>query len=61
MNWTWNYAAEYCEREYGAYVDWDEGFFECPECSEPIYKEDWGDYGDWVVCPICDFTFTEGE
>ena len=61
MNWTWSYAATVCERDYGAYVDWKEGFFSCPECSELIYETDWNDHEYWRVCPVCDFDFTEGE
>ena len=60
MNWTWRFAAEYCEREYGVYVNWDEVFFICPECGEPLFKEDYGDHC-WVVCPVCNFDFAEGE
>ena len=57
---TWCEAAEYCEKVYGAYVDWDERFFECPECGEPIYECDWDEH-DWSICPVCDFTFVEEE
>lgn len=53
MNWTWSYCASYCEKTYGTYVDWDEEFFICPECGEPIYKCDWDDHESWTVCPIC--------
>ena len=34
MVWSWQYVATFVERDYGAYVDWDEEFFECPECGE---------------------------
>ena len=61
MNWTWRYAAEYIEKHFGGYVDWEEEYFECPECGEPIYKDDWNDYESWTICPVCDFDFTEGE
>ena len=61
MNWTWRFVAEYCEKEYGVYVDWDEGFFVCPECAEPLYEVDWFDHVFWNTCPICGFDFTEGE
>ena len=57
MKMTWAQVAEYCEETYGIFVDWDEEFFLCPECAEPIYREDWNDETDWVECPICEFVF----
>lgn len=59
MNWSWKYVAETCEQVYGVHVDWEERFFICPECDEPIYEADW-DLHDWTMCPICEFAF-EGE
>lgn len=35
---NWEQAAKFCEEIFGAYVDWDEEFFNCPECNEPIYS-----------------------
>ncbi len=61
MNWSWRYAARYVEEELGGYVDWDEEFFNCPECGEPIYQSDWADHGQWEVCPVCGFTIGEEE
>ena len=61
MKWTWEKCARFCEKAYGIFVDWDEEFFICPECDEPIYKCDWEDYGCWTVCPICEFDFIVGE
>lgn len=57
----WKDAAKYCRREYGIQIDEGEGFFICPECGEPLYKEDWEDHGNWDVCPVCEFNFKEGE
>lgn len=59
--WAWKHAAKYCEDVFGAYVDWDERFFECPECAEPIYESDWINHDPWHVCPVCDFDLTEDE
>ena len=55
----WNECAELIESVYGGFVNWEEEFFECPECGEPIYKNDWilEDY----LCPVCDFNFETGE
>ena len=38
---AWEKMAHLIEVNYGGHVDWDEEFFECPECGEPIYKCDW--------------------
>ncbi len=49
----WEQMAKHNQETYGIYVDWEERFFNCPECGEPIYECDWGhllsDY-----CPICE-------
>ena len=47
--WAWKHAAKYCEDVFGVYVDWDERFFECPECAEPIYESDWANHDPWHV------------
>ena len=59
-------VALYCERNYGTLYDRDEEFFICPECGEPIYKDDWRDNDfflgnppfNWkephYYCPICE-------
>ena len=57
----WKDAAKYCRREYGVQVDNGEEFFICPDCQEPILKEDWKDHENWDECPICGFNFKEGE
>lgn len=54
---TWYEAAEYCEEAFGSYVDWDEGFFICPECAEPIYEVDWDKHSEWDMCPVCEVNF----
>jgi hypothetical protein len=35
-----------------------EGYFVCPECSEPLYEDDWKKHW-WETCPICGFEFME--
>ena len=52
---VWEKMALRVEREYGAHVDWDERFFECPECGEPIYEDDWAakDFDNGTTCPVC--------
>ena len=58
---TWQAMANYCETTYGIYVGWDERFFICPECDEPIYECDWETYHDWPLCPVCEFDYVKGE
>ena len=53
---NWEKAAKYCEDTYGIWVDWEEGFFHCPECDEMLLKEDWETH-NWEMCPVCEFNF----
>ena len=66
---TWEMVARAVEEETGTFVDWDEEFFICPECEEPIYKCDWRD-SDYTLgqeftgkyyCPVCEQVIYEGE
>lgn len=54
----WEKVANYVAQVYGVFVDWDERFFECPECGEPIYEEDWQD-DELEICPVCGFEWEE--
>lgn len=54
MKYSWNDAAAYCEDNFGAFVDTNEGFFICPECGEPIYENDWPEHPAWYACPVCE-------
>ena len=58
----WEENAKYVESIFGAYVDWEERFYECPCCGEPVYECDWTDdeLCDFF-CPICEFAEEEGE
>lgn len=53
--WTWEKAAKICKKKYGVFVSSD-GWFECPECGEPILKEDWEDE-NLIHCPVCEYNF----
>lgn len=69
---NWERLANEVELVYGGFVDRDEGFFECPECGEPIYSCDWND-SDFALgrryigrlrlyCPVCEAKLIdEGE
>ena len=52
---VWEKMALRVERDYGAHVDWDERFFESPECGETIYEDDWTaeDFDNGTICPVC--------
>ena len=51
---TWKQAANAAAEDYGCFVDYEEGFFICPECDEPIYACDWQGH-DFSTCPVCEF------
>ena len=50
----WEKVARYCQEEYGIHIDWEDRFFICPECGEPIYECDWED-DELSGCPVCEF------
>lgn len=56
----WELNASIAEQLYGSYVDWDERFYHCPECGEPIYECDWSNTELYEhLCPICGFEVEE--
>ena len=57
---TWEDAARFCKKTFGVYVDWEERFFICPECDEPVYFIDWENH-NWERCPVCECIFEEIE
>lgn len=57
----WESRANYVEAVFGSHVDWDERFYECPECGEPVYECDWSSNElKEMICPVCGFQ-EEGE
>ena len=52
----WVENAYWLDRENVGFVNWEEEFYVCPECGEPIYKCDWsrGELTEFV-CPICEW------
>lgn len=58
---NWAAAAKHCEKVFGTFVDWEERFFICPECDDPIYECDWGEDHDWSMCPVCETSWEEIE
>lgn len=59
MKWSWTYVATFLERDYGAYVDWEEEYYICPECGEPIYKCDYPHMELRMMCPVCESMIEE--
>ena len=57
---TWKDMAVFCEVTFGSHVDYEEGFFICPECDEPLYEDDYPGH-DFHTCPICEVKFEEVE
>lgn len=55
----WEANAKYVEEVYTAYVNWEERFYECPECGEPIYECDWDAKELLELCPVCGFNDRE--
>lgn len=51
---TWESRAKYVEQVYGGYVNWEERFFQCPQCEDLVYEWDDSEPQD-VICPICWF------
>ncbi len=52
----WKTVASIVQSQYGD-VNFEEGYFICPECDEPIFNQDWED-SDMLeagayVCPVC--------
>lgn len=55
MNWSWEYVAHYViEVVYGGFVDYEEEYYECPFCGEPIYRSDYPHFDMGMVCPVCE-------
>lgn len=52
----WETVARMCEYVYGIYVNWEERFFICPECDEPIYE---CDFDVFNTCPVCEFEWCD--
>lgn len=56
----WEAKANEVIEVYGGYVDWEERFYLCPECGEPIYECDWSDDElDEFLCPVCEYNGEE--
>lgn len=60
MKSYWRENAKLIEQVFGGFVNWEEEFYICPECGEPIYNDDWSNgYMAQFVCPVCELTEEE--
>lgn len=51
----WEINAHEVEKDYGCFVDWEERFYVCPACGEPIYECDWPvNELEELLCPVCE-------
>ena len=56
----WEINANEVVSVYGGYVDWEERFYNCPECGEPIYECDWSNAElKEFLCPVCEYNGEE--
>lgn len=55
-NIWWKINAKWANTFYKSEVNYDKGFYLCPECGELIYDDDWSeqDLKDFL-CPICKY------
>ena len=50
----WESNAIFVQNELGEEVDYEERFYVCPFCEEPIYESDWANEELLeYICPIC--------
>lgn len=59
---VWERNANHVAVTYSSHVDWEERFYECPSCGEPVYECDWekADLTNFI-CPICEDIDLEEE
>lgn len=58
----WEKNAREAYEIHGCYVDWEDRFYECPCCGEPVYECDWPDKTlENFLCPICEDEDLEEE
>lgn len=57
--YNWIQIAHLIEVNYDSLIDWNDRFFYCPECHEPVYEDEWEDFdlidgNNNFICPICE-------
>lgn len=61
MVWSWERVATFIEKEFDTYINWEEEFFVCPECGDPVFKADYPMIEVGMLCPICEFAPDEEQ
>ena len=57
--YNWLQIAHLIEVNYDSLIDWNDRFFYCPKCHEPVYEDEWESEDDFLdgsnnfICPIC--------
>lgn len=52
---AWELNANFVKEIYDCHVDYEERFYLCPDCGEPIYEADWSEESlKEFTCPICE-------
>lgn len=56
--YNWLQIAHLIEVNYDSLIDWNNRFFYCPKCHEPVYEDEWADLdfldgNNNFICPIC--------
>lgn len=58
--YNWLQIAHLIEVNYDSLIDWNDRFFYCPKCHEPVYEDEWESEDDFLdghnnfICPICE-------
>lgn len=52
----WEENAEFLVEDIDCFVDWEERYYICPNCGEPIYECDWEPRElELYMCPVCEW------
>ena len=56
--YNWLQIAHLIEVNYDSLIDWNDKFFYCPKCHEPVYEDEWASFdlidgNNNFICPIC--------
>lgn len=59
---AWELNANTAKEVYDCHVDYEERFYICPYCGEPVYEADWSEESlEEFMCPICEDEDAEDE
>ena len=59
---AWELNANTAKEVYDCHVDYEERFYICPYCGEPVYEDDWSEESlEAFMCPVCEDEDAEDE